>query len=403
MNPVSKVTIKELIPIFKGEEKAEKIELVTLEETGFEIIAQKGLYEVGDKAIYIQPDYCLPDNVELFESFTAPGGDPNKSRLGKNNRIKALKFNFHKGDNQPIYSMGILLPTYEVFSGTNAVLKLVDEEELQAKLGVTKYEEPEKGSSGQAKGGMPLGMYKTDEENFENVKNSIKYPIKLIGTLKVDGSSITCYVNNEGESGICSRSFEKKLDQSIVIGYEDDKGNKLRKHYDRDSQVLGWLNEATNDFFKDVPSNYNAILGQTDDSWVKLGTPILEKLKEHYAKKGTSVVARGEIIGQGLKGSGNKNNPHSNQKQQMLVYGIDSYLTGVTKKLPMCDVIEFCREYDIEMVPIIFEQTFRSEKTLRKKCEEYFKDNMVEGIVIRSVNDTSFSAKYMNKEYDSKK
>ena len=114
MEPVSIVTIKKLIPIFKGEEKAEKIELVLLEETGFELVAQKGLYEVGDKAVYIQPDYCLPDNSELFESFTAPGGDPNKSRLGKNNRIKALKFNFHRGDNQTIYSMGILMPLYEV-------------------------------------------------------------------------------------------------------------------------------------------------------------------------------------------------------------------------------------------------------------------------------------------------
>jgi len=403
MNPVEIVTVAKLTPIFKGEEKAENIELVNLEETGFDIISQKGLYKVGDKAVYIQPDYCLPDESELFQSFTAPGGDPNKSRLGKGNRIKALKFNFHKGDNQTLYSMGILLPYGEVFSGSNALLKQVDAEELAGKLGVFKYEAPEKGSSGQAKGDMPLGMYKTDENNFENIKNKIEYPIKLIGTLKVDGSSITCYVNSEGETGICSRSFEKKLDQSIIIGYENDKGNKLRKHFDRDSQNLGWLDEGTGNFYKDVPSNFTAILGTTDDSWVKLGTPVLDKLIQIHEERNETLVARGEISGVGLKGSGNKNNPHAKESQSMLVYGLDDYSTGVTRKLPMRDVVEICRDYDIPMVETLFIQTFRTEKSLRKKCEGYFEGNMVEGIVLRSVTDTSLSCKYMNKEYDSKK
>jgi len=36
------------------------------------------------------------------------------------------------------------------------------------------------------------------------------------------------------------------------------------------------------------------------------------------------------------------------------------------------------------------------------KCEEYFSNNMIEGIVIRSL-DGKFSAKCMNLEYDSKK
>mgnify|MGYP003677703801 CR=1 FL=1 len=163
------------------------------------------------------------------------------------------------------------------------------------------------------------------------------------------------------------------------------KGNKLRKHFDRDSQNLGWLDEVTGAFYKDVPKDFSAILGTTDDSWVTLGTPVLEKLVKIYEVKGRHLVARGEISGVGLKGSGNKNNPHAQEKQ------------------PMCNVIDICQEYGIEMVETIFEQTFRTEKSLRKKCEEYFKDNMIEGIVLRSLNDDSFSAKYMNNEYDSKK
>lgn len=40
MNPVSIVTIKSKIPLYKGEEAANAIELIELEEVGFELISQ---------------------------------------------------------------------------------------------------------------------------------------------------------------------------------------------------------------------------------------------------------------------------------------------------------------------------------------------------------------------------
>ena len=117
MEAVSIVTIKEVLPLYKGEEKANNVELIHLEEAGFDIVTQKGLYKIGDKAIFIMPDYCVSDN-ELFKEFIAPKGDENKSYLGKIDgkprRIRAKKFNLHKGDNLPLYSNGILLSYYEV-------------------------------------------------------------------------------------------------------------------------------------------------------------------------------------------------------------------------------------------------------------------------------------------------
>ena len=53
MNPVSIVTVKSKIPLYKGEEAANAIELIELEEVGYELVAQKDLYQVGDKAILI--------------------------------------------------------------------------------------------------------------------------------------------------------------------------------------------------------------------------------------------------------------------------------------------------------------------------------------------------------------
>ena len=42
MEPVSIVTIKEILPLYKGEEKANNVELIHLEDAGFEIVSQKG-------------------------------------------------------------------------------------------------------------------------------------------------------------------------------------------------------------------------------------------------------------------------------------------------------------------------------------------------------------------------
>ena len=110
------VEITKKTPIFKSGEIANAIEVINFKyadgsNCGYNLIAQKDLYEVGDLAIYIQPDYCLPEDIELFDGFIKPNGDPKKSRLGKNGRIRAVKFNFNfEHSTDPIYSFGILLP-----------------------------------------------------------------------------------------------------------------------------------------------------------------------------------------------------------------------------------------------------------------------------------------------------
>ena len=46
MNPVSIVTIKNKIPLYKGDEQANSIEVIELEEVGFELVANKTLYNL---------------------------------------------------------------------------------------------------------------------------------------------------------------------------------------------------------------------------------------------------------------------------------------------------------------------------------------------------------------------
>lgn len=93
-NIVQKVKINKISTLYKNGEPANAIELINFtlsngEECGFDVVSGKGLYQIGDEAFYVMPDYTLEDNW-LFESFVAPDGDPKKSKLGKENRIRAI-------------------------------------------------------------------------------------------------------------------------------------------------------------------------------------------------------------------------------------------------------------------------------------------------------------------------
>lgn len=242
MNPVSIVVIREKQTLYKGDNPAERIELIKLEETDFDIVSQKDLYQVGDKAIYIQPDFCLSD-IPLFDGFIRPGGDESKSMLGKvggqARRIRAKKFNFSKEPNgDVVYSNGILLPYNEVETYISALMSRdimdISNVDLTDMLDITKYEEPETAS----KGGLnvngcrsfPDCIYKTDEDNYFNVSNKLQFPIKLIGTEKIDGcldenTLINTNMGNLSIKDICNNSYKniEILSYNIKTGIKEFK------------------------------------------------------------------------------------------------------------------------------------------------------------------------------------
>ena len=403
MNPVSIVTIKNKIPLYKGDEQANSIEVIELEEVGFELVANKTLYQIGDRAVYIQPDYCVSD-IPLFESFIRPNGDESKSMLGKveglPRRIRAKKFTLSKEPNRdPVYSNGILLPYYEVqeylYHSNNIKHKdtyLEDiEEKLTEKLGITKYEEPEPVSksglkSGQTEGKFPEGLYKTDEENINNLWNHIEkkigYPVTLVGTEKVDGSSITIGVTPKIPEGfICSRNLRKKLIIKKVTG------RRNKKWYEK---LLFWTNPDLNLYTK----------VENDGDFVRYGKPYLDLLINSGE---TNLIFRGELNGGKLKGSGNKNNPASKEQPNIKIFGLDKINEyGEAEKVPYLLFKTECEKAGVPLVKEVFVKEFNSKEELLTECNNYFKTNMIEGIVVRTL-DSKFSAKVMNLEYDSKK
>jgi len=431
------VTITNLIPVFKEGVEANAIQVAKFSfengsECGFNVIAQKGLYEIGSKAVYIQPDYCLSEN-ELFTSFIAPGGNPKKSRLGKQNRIRAIKFNFSfDGSNDPIYSNGILLPLEEVenflFEGDNNYCFYSDmpspdayrELDLAEELGVTKYEEPETAGSGLTAGEFPSFMYKTDEQNINNIVDHVKKVInegQEIGiTIKRDGSSHTTYFKLENDdyiSGVCSRSQEKKMDQTFVTDYLDSDKNLYHRYFDRETMTKGWYCDEL-ELFKtdDEVKDFEAVTKEVKDSWIELATNsgLLERGLAYCKEHGLQLAFRGEIIGQGLKGSGNKVNPDANEKQKLVLFGIDDLSEGFSKRINyssphnLRDVSKILGiEYTDSMV--VKPNTYEELITI---CEDIFKNEekegrIIEGVVVRTMYTNDLSCKVMNLVYDSRK
>ena len=254
MKAVQKVKINELISIFKNGEPANAIQVARIIEDGedtscqFNIIVGKGLHNIGDEVLYIQPDYCIP-NSDIFGEYYTPFGDPSKCKLGKNGRIKAVKFNFNfEDDSDPIYSNGIILPLSCI------PFEITDETDLEVELGVVKYvaQDLEGGNkSGLTAGDLPSFLYSTDESRLEKFFGKINQYYEegevLAFTIKRDGSSTTMFEKlKDGilTDGVCSRNLEKKLDQNVVTGYKDG-GNELTRYYDKESKQSGFYNIFT--------------------------------------------------------------------------------------------------------------------------------------------------------------
>jgi hypothetical protein len=384
------VTVKEIKPLFKGEDPANAIEVIHLEEVGNQVVAQKDLYSIGEKVVFVEPDWCIPD-VPLFEEYYRPMGDAKKCKLGKGGRVRAIKFNLHTGDNQPFYSYGILIShrTLAERLGTT----LINMDNMAKSLGITKYVEPEpRMSNAGSKSGVscpfPDAMYKTDETNIYNVINDVVFPIRLIGTFKSDGSSITIW-NKGNKQGIASRNQGRPLMYNKVIG-------TTKPFWSMILEVVSFGKYKA----KRTKKIYQTV--ENDDQFIKYGKHYLEKL----AAYGKDIALRGELCGMGAKGSGNPNNPQAKEATNIQFFGIDDYTHGA-RKMEWHEVKRIAEELGLPMVREYFGITFQSKEDLFKVCQDIFNSEKkegrtIEGIVVRT-EDGKFSAKVMNLEYDSKK
>ena len=178
----------ELISEINPHLNADKLELAKV--LGYTCIVEKGKYKAGDAVVLIQPDTVLPDEpwAEVFKK--------------KSGRVKAIRL-------RNVWSFGIVMPLSTWFTDNIPVVG----DEVSDLIGVTKYETPQPQQL-DAKGPLPFGLGKTDEERYQNFLE-LPFGEVINATLKIDGQSATYYCRKDRQTGewttgICSRSLEMK-------------------------------------------------------------------------------------------------------------------------------------------------------------------------------------------------
>lgn len=375
------VTIKDILPLYRDNVEANNLCLIQFEENGFEVVAKKGLYNIGERAIYIKPDYNLKEGIDLTKSFIDSG------YLGANNRIKAKSFNFFKeGSTNKIYSEGILIQKvlYTDYVEEKGLM-VVD---IANNLGVYKHQsdqidQSESLSVKGKKGNWPEGLKKTDEANYKAIKKDLEYPLSCLITKKYDGSSISVgWI--DGKPFVGSRNYERPIYIKQVVG------RRSKTTWERFLSIFG----------KKIDLNIYAQEVNYGDDFVATAFPYLEKI---YKVFGDNSILQGELIGAKSKGSGNKNNPDNEGDLQIVFFGyqIKSDCFGIWKKGPY-NILEFGDEFPT--VYIVNWTDFNTEEEFERFCNNYFKNNPIEGLVVEVYNNHKVkSFKYMNPEYDSKK
>ena len=191
-------TISELNPI----SGADKIEVARIK--GWNVVVKKGQFEVGDKVVYCEVDSVLPERPE-FEFLK-----------DKHYRIRTVKL---RGQ----VSQGICFPldvlnngnwnlNYSMDSVPFGFDELENGFDVTNVLGITKYEKPIPVSlRGRIRCPISrLAVPKTDETRVQNIPDVLeRHKGKTFHvTEKLDGTSMSCYIDPETGLHVCSRNVD---------------------------------------------------------------------------------------------------------------------------------------------------------------------------------------------------
>jgi RNA ligase (TIGR02306 family) len=171
-------TVHDLTPI----DGADNIEIARID--GWNVIVQKGLYNVGDSVVYFEIDSVLPIKDEY--EFLRPRCYVASPTEGF--RIKTMKM-------RGVVSQGLVMP----YDGHEPIGT-----DLTESLGVVKYDPPIPVGTNIV-GHWPSFISKTDQERVQNLKWIPRETYEV--TIKLDGTSVTIFYN-DGRVGICSRNYE---------------------------------------------------------------------------------------------------------------------------------------------------------------------------------------------------
>lgn len=176
-------------------EGAEKIECVHV--LGWQCVANKGQFSIGDKCIYMEVDSFLPV-CERFEFLRASSFKENEI-MGAGFRLKTMKF---RGQ----ISQGLVQPLEILPEGKYEI-----GDDVTELLGIRKWEIEERVSNdGTVIAEFPSEISKTDELRVQSYPELIEEFKSVKGyyiSTKMDGCSVTMYKSGD-HFGVCGRNYE---------------------------------------------------------------------------------------------------------------------------------------------------------------------------------------------------
>ena len=309
---MSKIATIEVISKLEKHPNPEVNSLSIATVLDWEVVVRTENYKVGDKVLFVEPDSVVPEIPE-FEFMRKCGF-----------RVRTVKFKGYP-------SNGLCVPISELSRFNLSDVPLGTS--VAELIGIKHYEKPVSFVPGDAKGGLPDGVIKTDEISLYSTPEDFRLFIgkESVATVKIDGSSVSFFLKN-GEFGVCSRTLELKNDERSRYWF------LAKKYY------------------------------------------IEEHMRSFVGKSfGGNLVLQGESAGPGIQG-----NKAGLSSQELFIFnGIQNGRYWDHDML-----FNFCGNFAIPTVPVIWRGIFNfTKEELQKMADDlkYPNGKPAEGIVIRPV------------------
>lgn len=336
-------TIDDLIPIAK----ADAIECAKID--GWQVVVRKGEFQVGDKCVFIEIDSVVPDE-EPFKFLTKKQGKTfYNGKFGA--RLKTIRL---RGQ----LSQGLALPisTFDPYSRR----VLFEADDMAEVLDIWKYDPPPPAElAGKIAGNWPSWLQKTDQERVQNIDPSELTGVYIVEE-KMDGTSMSVWVDEHGVLGVGSRNMSLKIDDPANDG-------NMYVRMAHDSGMLKWL-------------------------------------KDHILPQDAPFAIQGELCGPNIQGNPyNLNSP--------IFYAFDIYAPRKGGKLKWDDrddVIEDMQLNGVRITTVPLLDRWNLDEITGNKIEYLLEqadgrsldvDVPREGIVLKSVADGNKSFKCISNKY----
>lgn len=291
---------------------------------GWSVIVKKTEFNVGDYCLFFEIDSFIPASDSRFEFLKKTTTFQGQEGY----RLRTMKM---KG----VISQGLALPIYYIdFDTIDAAEAYSDKTDLSDKLGVIKYDnfiqenEQRPGlKSGKPRGSFPSFIPKTDEDRIQNLTHlwqTLDPETEFEETLKLDGSSMTCYKIAK------PLSFFDKIKQFFGA-------NVKPYHFGVCSRNLELSRSATSSITFNNQGR-ESVYDQSDFWNMAIKLDLESKLPEGYA-------IQGELIGPKIQAN--------HEKVTTLEYHIFNVF-DITNQVYLTPIMRavFCADYGLPHVPV---------------------------------------------------